>query len=38
MLGPLEATNGLLMFGVSTAVIFTVIQRVAQARFPDLRD
>jgi hypothetical protein len=37
MLGPVEATNGLLMFGVSTAMIFTVIQRLVQTRFPDLR-
>jgi len=36
MLGPFEATNGLLMF-VSTAMIFTVIQRLVAARFPDLR-
>ena len=38
MLGPLEAANGMLMFGVSTAIIFAVIQRLAQARFADLRD
>jgi hypothetical protein len=37
MLGPLEATDGLLMFGVSTAMIFTVIHRLVQTRFPDLR-
>jgi Ion channel len=37
MLGPIEATNGLLMFGVSTAVIFTVVQRLVWTRFPDLR-
>jgi Ion channel len=37
MLGPVEATDGLLMFGVSTAMIFTVIQRLVQTRFPDLR-
>ena len=36
-LGPLEAANGLLLFGVSTALVFAVIQRVVQARFPDLR-
>ena len=36
-LGPLEATDGMLLFGVSTAVIFAVILRVVQARFPDLR-
>jgi hypothetical protein len=36
-LGPLEAADGMLLFGVSTAVIFAVILRVVQARFPDLR-
>jgi Ion channel len=36
-LGPLEAANGMLLFGVSTAMVFAVIQRVIQARFPDLR-
>src|SRR5215831_1525243 len=36
-LGPLEAADGMLLFGVSTAVIFAVILRVIQARFPDLR-
>jgi hypothetical protein len=38
LLAPLEAANGLLMFGVSTAMIFAVIQLLIQARFPDLRD
>jgi len=37
MLGPLEAVDGLLMFGVSTAMVFAVIQRLVQTRFPDLR-
>lgn len=37
LLGPLEAANGAVMFGVSTAMVFTVIQRVIQARFTDLR-
>jgi len=32
MLGPLEAAAGLLMFGVSTALIFTVIQRLIHVR------
>jgi hypothetical protein len=36
-LGPLEATNGMLLFGVSTALVFAVIQRIAQAKFPDLK-
>jgi len=38
MLGPLEAANGMLMFGVSTAIIFAVIHRLIQTRFADLRD
>jgi Ion channel len=35
LLGPLEAADGMLMFGVSTAVLFAVIQRLVQARFAD---
>jgi hypothetical protein len=38
LLGPLEAANGMLMFGVSTAIIFSVIQRLIHIRFVDLRD
>jgi hypothetical protein len=37
LLGPLEAADGALMFGVSTAMIFTVIVQLIQARFEDLR-
>ena len=37
LLGPLEAANGALMFGVSTAMIFTVVVRLVEARFEDLR-
>ena len=37
LLGPLEATNGALMFGVSAAMVFAVIQRLVLARFKDLR-
>jgi hypothetical protein len=37
LLGPLEAADGMLMFGVSTAMLFTVIVRLIQARFEDLR-
>ena len=37
LLGPLEAANGALMFGVSTAMVFAVIQRLLRARFEDLR-
>ena len=33
LLGPLEAANGMLMFGISTAMIFTIIQRLVQFRF-----
>ena len=38
LLGPLEATNGALMFGVSAAMVFAVVQRVLLARFEDLRN
>ena len=33
LLGPLEAVAGMLMFGVSTALIFAVVQRLIQAHF-----
>jgi hypothetical protein len=33
LLGPLEAVCGMLMFGLSTAFIFAVIQRLIHARF-----
>ncbi len=32
-LGPLETADGMLMFGVSTAMIFAVIERFVQTRF-----
>src|SRR6201999_1504475 len=38
LLGPLEAADGSLMFGVSTAMIFAVILRLIQTRFADLRN
>ena len=38
LLGPLEAANGALLFGVSTAMVFAVMQRLIQARYRDLRD
>jgi len=38
LLGPLEAANGILMFGVSTAMIFALILRLTQTRFLDLKD
>jgi hypothetical protein len=34
-LAPLEAANGMLMFGVSTAMLFAVIQRLFQIRFSE---
>jgi len=37
LLGPLEAADGMLLFGVTTAMIFAVIQRLVRARLPDLR-
>lgn len=37
LFGPLEAADGMLMFGVSTAMIFAVIQGLIQARFVDLK-
>jgi hypothetical protein len=38
LLGPLEATNGALMFGVSAAMVFAAAQRLVLARFEDLRN
>jgi Ion channel len=38
LLGPLEAADGMLMFGVSTAIIFALIQRLIRDRFVDLRE
>jgi hypothetical protein len=38
LLGPLEAADGSLMFGLSTAMIFAVILRLIQTRFADLRE
>jgi hypothetical protein len=38
LLAPMEAANGMLMFGVSTAMIFAVILSLIRARFVDLRD
>jgi hypothetical protein len=37
LLGPLEAADGALMFGVSTAMIFAMAQRLMRARFDDLQ-
>ena len=38
LLGPLEAADGMLLFGVSTGMIFAVILLLIQTRFVDLRD
>jgi hypothetical protein len=38
LLGPLEAANGTLLFGVSTAMSFGVMLWLIQARFADLKD
>jgi voltage-gated potassium channel Kch len=38
LLGPLEAANGMLLFGVTTAMVFTVILRLAESRLADLRE
>jgi hypothetical protein len=38
LLGPLEAADGCLMFGVSTGMIFAVIQRLLVSTFVDLKE
>jgi hypothetical protein len=38
LLGPLETADGMLLFGVSTAMIFAVIQRLIEARYAELRE
>ena len=38
LLGPLEGAIGALMFGVTTATIFAVIQLLIRSRFVDLKD
>ncbi len=35
LLASLEAANGMLMFGVSTATLFAIVQRLFQTRFKD---
>jgi hypothetical protein len=37
MLGLFEAADGMLMFGVTTAMVFAVVQRLILTRFSDLR-
>jgi len=36
LLAPLEAANGMLMFGISTAMLFGIVQRLIQTKFGDL--
>ena len=36
LFGPLEAADGMLMFGVSTAIVISVIQLIVRTRFHDL--
>jgi Ion channel len=38
LLGPLETADGMLLFGVSTAMIFAVIQWLVEIRFSDLKE
>jgi Ion channel len=38
LLGPLETADGMLLFGVSTAMIFAAIQRLVEARYADLKE
>jgi Ion channel len=35
LLAPLEAANGMLMFGVSTAMLFAIVQRLIQTKFSE---
>jgi hypothetical protein len=37
LLAPLETASGMLLFGVSTAMIFAVIQRLIETRYADLK-
>jgi hypothetical protein len=37
LLGPLETADGMLLFGVSTAMIFAVIERLVEARYADFK-
>jgi hypothetical protein len=38
LLGPLETANGMLLFGVTTAMVIAILQRLIEARFVDLKD
>jgi len=38
LLAPLETANGMLLFGLSTAMTFAVIQRLIEARYAESKD
>ena len=38
LLGPVETAIGMLLFGVSTAMIFAVIQRLVEARYAEFKE
>ena len=38
LLAPLETADGMLLFGVSAAMIFAVIQRLVEARYAEFRE
>lgn len=38
MLAPLETADGMLLFGVSTAVVFAIIHRLVETRYAELKD
>jgi hypothetical protein len=38
LLGPIETTDGMLLFGVSAAMTFAVIQRLIEARYAELKE
>lgn len=38
LLGPIETADGLLLFGMTTALVISVLQRLIQPRFSDLQD
>ena len=38
LLGPIETANGMLLFGVSTAMTYAVLHRLVEVRYADLRE
>ena len=38
LLGPVETANGMILFGITVAMIIAVLQRLIEARFTDLKD